>query len=134
MVADEVRTLASRTQKSTQDIQSTIEQLQAGSQQAVSSMENSIDQVSTNLEHSQKTSDSLSTIALAIEQINNMNTQIATATDKQSQSTMEISDNLQSISKLAEKSANGAKETSACTSQLNHMAGDLTKLVAHFSL
>jgi methyl-accepting chemotaxis protein len=134
VVADEVRTLASRTQKATQDIQKMIEQLQLGAQQAVTTMEQSLEQVSSTVQQANQTGQSLETITRAVSTINEMNVQIAGASEEQRMVAEEISRNISSITQISEQSALGARQTSAASQGMQDWTQQLASLIERFKL
>jgi len=97
VVADEVRSLASRTQESTGEIQSMIERLQSGAKEAVSVMESSKESGSTTIKTADQAFVSLNNIRTAIEEMNLMNSEIATSAVEQSSVSTEVSHNVQRI-------------------------------------
>ena len=132
VVADEVRTLASRTQESTQEIQTMIESLQAGSTEAVHLMEQSREQAQSGVEQTAKAGDALTAIADEVGRINDMNTQIASAAEEQSSVAEEINLNVVTINQVADESAQGAEQTARASEDLAKLATDLQQLVAQF--
>ncbi len=134
VVADEVRTLAGRTQESTQEIQEMIESLQASSKDAVQLMEQSRKQTQVGVEQTARAGDALSTIADEVERINDMNTQIASAAEEQSTVAGEINCNVVSISQVADESAQGAEQTIRTSEELAKLATDLQQMVAKFKV
>lgn len=110
MVADEVRSLASRTQQSTQEIRQMIDQLQSGVRQAESRMQKSRDSASKTAVDAGAANEMLTRIRQAIVHINDMNTQIATAAEEQSATTEEINRNTTNIRDISHEVAAGAEE------------------------
>lgn len=105
VVADEVRTLAQRTQESTEEIHNMITQLQNGSKEAVSVMENGREQAGTSVNNAAHGGELLNTISEAINTITDMNTQIASAAEEQSAVAEEINRNITNISQVTQDSA-----------------------------
>ncbi|MBC7006319.1 methyl-accepting chemotaxis protein [Photobacterium sp. BZF1] len=101
VVADEVRTLAQRTQESTTEIRQMIEQLQSGASSAASVMGMSKETAASTVEKSQEADDALVRISGAIQQINDMNLQIASAAEEQSLVAEEINSNTLNIKELS---------------------------------
>jgi methyl-accepting chemotaxis protein len=134
VVADEVRTLASRTQQSTQDIQKMIEKLQSGADDAVKTMEHSLSQVSSSVEQANQTGNSLDTITTAVSTINQMNVHIASAAEQQRLVAEEINRNIENISQISEKSARAARETSSASEELQNWTLRLNNLIDHFRI
>jgi methyl-accepting chemotaxis protein len=134
VVADEVRTLASRTQQSTQDIQKMIEKLQSGADDAVKTMEHSLSQVSSSVEQANQTGNSLDTITTAVSTINQMNVHIASAAEQQRLVAEEINRNIENISQISEKSASAARETSSASEELQNWTLRLNNLIDHFRI
>ncbi len=132
VVADEVRTLASRTQESTREIQQMIETLQAGTSAAVSVMDSSRRQAKQGVEQISAAGDALDTIVEGITRINDMNTQIASAADEQSAVAEEINQNVVTISQIAETSAVNAEQTQSASEELSNLSLALQKLVSQF--
>ena len=132
VVADEVRTLASRTQESTEEIQSMIEALQKGAHKAVSAMQQNQDQAQKTVEHANETSESLHTISNAINIINDMNAQIATASEEQTAVAEEVNRSVVNITDIANETAEGSKETMLSSEQLSTLAHDLEVAVGQF--
>ncbi len=134
VVADEVRTLASRTQESTQEIQETIERLQAGAEKAVQAMDASRQQAETNVSQAQAAGESLNNITRSVQTISDMNTQIASAAQEQSGVATEINSNIQAISEIAERTALGAQSNTEAAAEIEKLAIDLQQQVGRFRL
>ncbi len=134
VVADEVRTLASRTQKSTEEIQAMIEQLQSGVRNAVQAMSEAQLRARSGSQCVEKAAQSLAVIADEVGTINEMNTQIATAAEQQSAVAEEINRNITTISRIADTTSADASQTSQISDELVRLATELNRLVGQFKL
>lgn len=134
VVADEVRTLASRTQQSTGDIQGMLSQLQSGVQHAVTAMGNSEVLTQDAVTSASDAGNSLAGINSAVKEIADMTTQIATAAEEQSSVTSEIDRNLVQINSLAMNTADGASKTAQESQRLNQLSIQLRQLVGQFKV
>ncbi|MCU7919907.1 MAG: methyl-accepting chemotaxis protein [Candidatus Thiodiazotropha sp. (ex Epidulcina cf. delphinae)] len=134
VVADEVRTLAGRTQQSTQEIEEMISRLQTGANKAVQVMETGKTKTLVGVEQAAAAGKALETINAAVESINNMNTQIASAAEEQSAVTEEINRNITNISQVAEQTSSGAAQTAQASDDLARLAEQLKGLVAQFKV
>ncbi len=134
VVADEVRTLASRTQSSTAEIQQTIERLQAGAREAVQAMARSKREAEASVEQTARAGESLQRITTAMGIINDMSTQIASAAEEQTAVTQEMHKNMTSISSVSEQTANGAAETLSASQDLARLAETLQHAVRQFKV
>lgn len=132
VVADEVRALASRTHTSTQEIDDMIGKLQSVSQEAVISMDNNRKQVSKTVEFAAGAGTKLATITQVMSSINDMATQIASASEQQVGVTEEINSNIVRLNSMTEQTAQGAEETATAGRDLTRMASELQSIVVQF--
>jgi methyl-accepting chemotaxis protein len=134
VVADEVRSLARRTQSSTLEIGTMIESIQLGTGTTVSALQSSAEKAAATLTGAQSAGLALQEITTAISKINERNMRIATATEQQAQVAREVDRRLVTIHNLSTQSATGASQTSAASGELSRLASTLNQLVARFSL
>jgi len=132
VVADEVRSLASKTSESTDEIQKMIEQLQTGATSAVAQMELNSANANQTLTEAAKTTDSISGILQSVSAINETNQQIALSTEEQSVAAQSIDHSIIRISKLTNDVSSAAEHTSQASDQLNNMIDELHHLVVKF--
>lgn len=134
VVADEVRTLAQRTQESTMEIQEMIETLQAVSRETVEVMERGQSQAADSVNHATEAGQSLQQITQAVQAITEMNTLINDEAGSQSGVAVEINQNMSAISAIASESKDGAERTNQESQGLANLASKLQQLVSKFKL
>ncbi|QCF24638.1 methyl-accepting chemotaxis protein [Hydrocarboniclastica marina] len=134
VVADEVRTLASRTQQSTRDIEQTIERLQSGVEGAVAAMQAGSVKADTTLSEARQAEELLTAIAVSVQRINDMSLQIASAAEQQSTVTEDISENMVSIGDQSRQIATSAEQTSGASAELARLATQLQDTVGQFKV
>lgn len=132
VVADEVRTLASRTQKSTEEIQRTIEQLQSAARLSVQKMQQSTAQAGNSVQSANQAGDTLQLITQSIAQIRLMNQQIADATDDQQKMASDIVGHVDAIFKNTEHSSQSAGHIAKASSELATLAHNLEDITRLF--
>ena len=132
VVADEVRSLAGRTQQSTLEINSMLQRLHAGVAQAVQVMDTSQERSQQTVQETSKIAHSLDGVATAVDTINEMNLQIATAAEEQNAVSEEINRNLVAIQHIVEQLALAAEDSERSTRDLADTGHQLNDLVSRF--
>ena len=134
VVADEVRALASRTTKSTQEISAMVAQIQKEADVAASSMANSVDSMDNLASRANSVEQTLNDIMTHVNEVNNQITQIATAAEEQTTATSEVSQNMQTITHLLQ---DVAQDTNSVTDHIDSTVSRIEGLrneVAQFKL
>lgn len=134
VVADEVRTLATRTHDSTSEIQATIEKLQSDAVNTVNAMNASCEEADERAQQVKDVAQSLKGISDHMQEISSLNLQIADATEQQNLAAEEINHNIVSISDNAERSFNDARDNKQVSEQLLELARQLDEQVRQFKL
>ncbi|WP_281213187.1 methyl-accepting chemotaxis protein [Shewanella insulae] len=134
VVADEVRSLAQRTQEATQEIETMIETLQSGVSEAVTAMDVGIKQVDDANQQTNKAGEALQEIVASVDNITEMNTHIATAAEEQSSVAENINRSIIAISDIASQSTESALELGHSIAQLTSLADSMRQQVTTFRL
>ncbi|MGB5120429.1 MAG: methyl-accepting chemotaxis protein, partial [Vibrio fluvialis] len=134
VVADEVRMLAARTQASTEEIQSIIEELQSQSVLANESMQTSLEMLNRNNELAQRANDALIGITESVSAINDTNAQVATAAEEQSQVTQDINRNVVNMSELVQQNVTGISQSASASNELSRLAEKQKEQLSFFTL
>ncbi len=134
VVADEVRTLASRTQSSTQEIKEIIEKLQTRSAQAVKVMQTGCSDVQQGVSKVKETGIALAEISKMVSKIDEMNMQIAAAAQQQSRVAEDVNKNIVNISQVAEQTAEGSIQMSEASNDVAQLATRLQSYVGAYKV
>jgi methyl-accepting chemotaxis protein len=134
VVADEVRTLASRTQDSTQEIQKVIEELQTAARSAVDVMGQSKQRAQESVEHAAQTGESLAAITERVSAITEMNMQIASAAVEQERAAYSIKENVLGIKETSETAMRSIQKVEEASLSLVDISGNLQRVTSDFKV
>ncbi|MGU9818543.1 methyl-accepting chemotaxis protein [Pseudomonas sp. LF135] len=134
VVADEVRSLAQRTQKSTEEIEELIVGLQSGTQQVATIMDNSRGLTDSSVELTRRAGNALGNITRTVSTIQAMNSQIATAAEQQSAVAEEINRSVLNVRDVSEQTSSASEETAASSAELARLGIYLQTLVGRFRI
>ncbi|WP_213880974.1 methyl-accepting chemotaxis protein [Pseudomonas sp. dw_358] len=134
VVADEVRTLAQRTQQSTHEIEQMVANIQSSTGAAVGSIELNNQRARSTLEATQVSGQMLESIFTQINEINERNLVIASAAEEQAQVAREVDRNLVNIRSLSDQSGVGATQTREASAELSRLAQQMDSLVGRFKV
>lgn len=133
VVADEVRSLANRTQQSTEEIREMISTLQVGTESASQTMRDSCELVSQTVAQTRRAQSALAKISEQVGAISDMNAQIASASAQQNSVADDVAQNINRIHGSTVQSANGSRQVAKASMELAQLADRLTEKVAFFS-
>jgi methyl-accepting chemotaxis protein len=134
VVADEVRSLASKTQESTEEINVTINNLISASKEAVSVMDKGTEQAQVSVSNSEQAGNSLIKIADVVESINGMNHRISKAVEDQQSLSSEIVTSVGNILHQTEETADKSQSLGALASELNQVSGEMAQVTQQFKI
>lgn len=134
VVADEVRMLAARTQESTKEIQTIIEELQRQSGSANNSMATSLEMLEQNQTQATQVSESLNNISNSISELTTLNAQVAVASEEQGQVTSDINQNLGNIYELVSQNVTGITQAAAASQELSNLAENQKQQLGFFKV
>ncbi len=134
VVADEVRTLAARTQDSTEEIRTMLDKLKTGASDAVLAMERGHEQAQSSVEQASNASNAIDEITQAVASISEMNTQIATAAEEQSSVAEEMNRSVVQISSEADATLQNTRETSAAAEQVGALSHSMQQIISRFKI
>jgi methyl-accepting chemotaxis protein len=132
VVADEVRTLARRTQQSTTEIEGLVVTLQGGAERAVAAMKLSRERTLATVGQAREAGESLASITRAVDTILQINTQIASAAEEQTAVSLEIQCSVINIQQVSEQTSAGAVQTATASTELARLGEQLRGLVGQF--
>lgn len=134
VVADEVRSLALRTHRSTEEVEVMIDAIQAGTRDTVAALQASVLQARHTLQAANGAGTALDGISRSITLINDLNRDIARASEEQVQVARNVDRNLVNIQDLSRHTAAGSQQTSASSQELARLSSGLNQLIARFAV